>query len=554
MSYQVIARKYRPQGFEEVIGQDAVTQTLKNAIASNRVHHAYLFCGARGIGKTSLARIFAKALNCVKGPTATPCQICPICLEITGGSSLDVREIDGASNTSVEDVREIREQLKYLPASAKYKIYIIDEVHMLSNNAFNALLKTLEEPPPHVIFMFATTESHKIPATILSRCQRFDLRRIPNDQVFEKLKEICEAEKINPSEDALRLIVRESGGSLRDSQSLLDQAIALTDGNLNLDSISSMLGLSNSSDIYQITNAVLTQSTEKALLIVHSIYEKGHDLKQFVTQWLEQWKNLLLYRATQSIKVLESLTETEKTELIKISQKAEIAMLDTGFHLLCRGVEEISRTEFPKMILEVLIVRLSHLSEIKSLSEILNAMKSGSSFSTTAPESTMRRSDPRVVAHPIVNQNIQSDVESREKGNSIDLPLHSIQKTERETEANSSKNSKLDLFIQHLSNEKPQIGSLLTHLLNYSMESETILFQFEPETIWMELLLERKSQIEEIATQFFQKPMKLILQNAPISEVKELKNKKIDEKKSKLDPIVNSALEILNAQIKEVNE
>ncbi len=196
MSYQVLARKYRPQNFAEVVGQEHVTTTWKNAIVKNRLHHAYLLTGARGIGKTSLARIFAKSLNCEKGPTPEPCNQCSNCMAITKGNFLDVQEIDGASNTSVESVRELREQVKYMPAAGKYKIYIIDEVHMLSNAAFNALLKTLEEPPPHVVFIFATTEVHKIPVTILSRCQRFDLRRLSQAQIKEHLAKLCREEKI----------------------------------------------------------------------------------------------------------------------------------------------------------------------------------------------------------------------------------------------------------------------------------------------------------------------------------------------------------------------
>src|SRR3954464_14279876 len=226
MSYLVLARKYRPQRFSELIGQEHVARTLSNAIAQNRVHHAFLFTGARGVGKTSAARILAKALSCEKGPTAEPCGVCDICQEIAGGRSVDVIEIDAASNTKVEETKSVLEGVRYLPARARRKVYIIDEVHMLSAHSWNALLKTLEEPPPHVVFVFATTEVHKIPGTILSRCQRFDFKLISTARLTEHLSQILTAEKIAFEADGLRLVARQGAGSVRDALSLLDQVIA----------------------------------------------------------------------------------------------------------------------------------------------------------------------------------------------------------------------------------------------------------------------------------------------------------------------------------------
>jgi len=227
MSYLVLARKWRPQLFDDLVGQEHVSQTLKNAITADRVHHAFLFTGARGVGKTSAARIFAKALNCQEGPTTQPCGVCPSCVEITSSQGIDVLEIDGASNTGVDDIRELRENIRYLPSQSRYKIFIIDEVHMLSINAFNALLKTLEEPPEHAKFIFATTEPHKIPITILSRCQRFDLRRISVQDIVGRLRKGCEDEGITISEDALLAIARGAEGGLRDAESALDQILAI---------------------------------------------------------------------------------------------------------------------------------------------------------------------------------------------------------------------------------------------------------------------------------------------------------------------------------------
>ncbi|MFO1518812.1 MAG: DNA polymerase III subunit gamma/tau [bacterium] len=532
MSYQVLARKYRPQTFDEVVGQEAVVATLKNAIASNRLHHAYLFAGARGIGKTSLARIFAKAINCEKGPTAAPCNQCSLCKEITEGTSLDVHEIDGASNTSVEDVRELREGLKYLPAAARKKIYIIDEVHMLSGSAFNALLKTLEEPPPHVLFFFATTEVHKIPATILSRCQRFDLRRIPSEQLLAQLTKICEREKIKPDTDALLMIGREAEGSLRDAQSLLDQAIAYSGGNLNAALVSSMLGLVNTSHVHQITEAVLNGETQKALQTAQEIYEKGHDLKQFAIQWLTHWRHLFIYRTTGSDKALPDLTETERTEVRKKADQASVTVLDIGFHYLHRGVEEIARSEFPKILLDVLVVRLSNASELKGLQQILEQLQNPNALSAPTAPAAAARPNPSPVS------------EAKE---SVSRPSSPVQ-----SPAASPAGGSLKAFIQHVMSKRPQVGSLLGHVKASGRLDDVLLLQLEPGGIWFDMLKDRQAQLEEMAQEFFGKKMRVVIQDTPLPEGQGEVMEMAASKKGS-DPIVNSALNILNARIEEVN-
>lgn len=510
--YQVIARKYRPQNFESVVGQEAVVTTLKNAIRSHRLHHAYLFAGARGIGKTSLARIFAKAINCEKGPTVNPCNECSQCKEITQGISLDVQEIDGASNNSVDEVREIRERLKFLPVSAKNKIYIIDEVHMLSTAAFNALLKTLEEPPPHVIFMFATTEVHKIPATILSRCQRFDLRRIPSDLLLQKLRSICEEEKVQANANSLLLITRESGGSLRDAQSLLDQAIAFTNATLEFEALSSMLGLTNSQDVLNITEKILKNQTAQALELVQSIYDKGHDLKQFVIQWLTHWRNLLIFSSTHHEEFLKDLTEHEKASVKSQSVLGTTACFDLGFHILHRSTEEVTRSEFPKILIDVLTVRLSHLSEMEKMADLIEEIRGG--------KSVKQDSLPQAV------------VVSPQK-NKVDPSLLN--------------------FIQQISSKRPQLASLLNHLAASGLSENKIFLQFEKGGIWMELLLEKKDQLESMAQDFFGKKMQLLIQDAPLPEGSgiEIQKNKARENPT-VAPIVDTAIQILNAKIEEV--
>jgi DNA polymerase III subunit gamma/tau len=541
MSYQVLARKYRPQTFEDVVGQEAVVTTLKNAIASQRLHHAYLFAGARGIGKTSLARIFAKALNCEKGPTPTPCNQCSLCREITDGTSLDVQEIDGASNTSVDDVRELRERLKYLPAGARYKIFIIDEVHMLSGSAFNALLKTLEEPPPHVIFLFATTEIHKIPATILSRCQRFDLRRIPTERILAQLQAICEREKVKPDPDALLLIAREAEGSLRDAQSLLDQSIAYAAGDLNAERISSMLGLVNTGSIHRITDAVLRREASRALDVAQEIFEKGHDLKQFAIQWLNHWKNLLIYKATSSEQTLKDFTEAERVEAVRQSGLTDLTVLDVGFNLLQRGGEEIARSEFPKMILDVLVVRLAHASELADLGRILEDLKTGGAPTAKAPE-TSGRSSP--AAAPTATPAPPSDPKPSPAPSSA---------LGTETETPFSEDSVKE-FLKHVSSKRPQVGSLLSHVRAFSLSEKRVILNTDPGSLWMDLLSERKALLEEMAAEFFGRPLQVLIQEKTVTSNPQAGSARPAEGgKGDLDSVVDSALNILNAKLEEVN-
>ena len=298
MSYQVFARKYRPQVFEEVLGQDSVVRTLRNAIKSDRLAHAYLFVGPRGVGKTSTARIFAKALNCVKGPTATPCGECDACREIAAGNSLDVLEIDGASNNSVEQVRELRENVRFLPAHGKFRIYLIDEVHMLSTAAFNALLKTLEEPPAHVKFLFATTEAHKLPATIISRCQRFDLQPIRDDVAASHLLAIAKKEKVSLDPAAADVIARAAEGGMRDAESMLDQVVSFCGEKITEEEVLSIFGFASASQVTELAGHVLSGDAASALDLVAAQAEAGKDLGRLLADLVALWRDLLVSEVT----------------------------------------------------------------------------------------------------------------------------------------------------------------------------------------------------------------------------------------------------------------
>ncbi len=296
MSYLVLARKYRPQVFDELTGQSHITDLLQKSILSGRLAHAFLFCGPRGIGKTSCARILAKSLNCQKGPTLTPCGECSACREITAGNSFDVIEIDGASNRGIEEIRTLRENVKFAPAYGRFKIYIIDEVHMLTTEAFNALLKTLEEPPAHVKFIFATTEANKVPSTILSRCQRFDFKRIPVDTIMVALRILCQKEQLKADEAALYAIAKAAQGSMRDALSILDQLSALGGEGIDSKDVYSMLGIVESELLFGLTDALIAKDCPAALKIFNDIIERGKDIKQLGKDLTEHFRHLMIVK------------------------------------------------------------------------------------------------------------------------------------------------------------------------------------------------------------------------------------------------------------------
>jgi DNA polymerase-3 subunit gamma/tau len=323
VSYEVFARKYRPQTFDDLVGQAHVSRTLKNAVAQNRLAHAYLFVGPRGIGKTSTARILAKSLNCVQGPTITPCGVCDNCREIAGGNSLDVIEIDGASNRGIDDVRELRDNVRYAPAKSPFKIYIIDEVHMLTKEAFNALLKTLEEPPRHVKFIFATTEPDKVLATILSRCQRFDLRRIPANLIAQHLQFIAEKEKITLEPAAAHAIARGAEGGLRDAESMLDQLVAFCGNKISETDVLNVFGFTSEQTVIELTGRILSGETPQAIQLLHEQCDSGKDMMRLMAELIGYLRDLLVFKAKP-----DALSEDVDADVQK-SLAAQAALIGT---------------------------------------------------------------------------------------------------------------------------------------------------------------------------------------------------------------------------------
>ena len=375
MSYLVLARKYRPSTFADIVGQDHVVRTLRNAIALGRVHHAFLFTGARGVGKTTTARVLARALNCEKGPTAEPCGVCAACTEIVSGASPDVIEIDGASNNGVDNVRELRETARYMPSRGRFKLYIIDEVHMLTTGAFNALLKTLEEPPPHVKFIFATTEPQKIPVTILSRCQRFDFRRVSVQQLVEHVKKITASESVSLSPSALTTVVREAQGSVRDALSLLDQVLSFAGNQADDAQVAQALGLVERETIVALAEALLARDGSRLLELVAEVDARGHDLSDVAGLLVEHVRDLMVVKVTTE--PVEAVLERSPGEVVALRAQADKATRP-DLHRLFAGLvsvaEDVNRSAHPRVSLEMGLLRLLELEPAASLTDLLGRL------------------------------------------------------------------------------------------------------------------------------------------------------------------------------------
>ena len=393
MSYLVIARKWRPQSFADIAGQEHITRTLQNAIRAERIAHAFLFTGVRGVGKTTAARILAKALNCAKGPTPDPCNECTQCQEIVQGSSIDVLEIDGASNRGIDEIRQIIENVRYQPANCRFKIYIIDEVHQVTKDAFNALLKTLEEPPSSVKFILATTEPHRLPATILSRCQRYDFRRIKMREIVERLRAIARSEGLDITEGALVLLAREADGSMRDAQSLLEQVLALAEpsaikgkqGAVDDVLLQDILGLAERRILYEISAAVLAGNAHRCVELVAEVINQGRDVNRLARDLVEHFRNLLVARlvsagrsagaSKQSAAAqLLDLPDQEIADLTEQSRPISVETLLDYLDFMATGDEEIARSATPRFALESVLIRLAGLPNTVPVAELIERL------------------------------------------------------------------------------------------------------------------------------------------------------------------------------------
>lgn len=404
MSYLALARKYRPQTFSEVLSQEFITSTLQNAIKMGRVSHSYLFTGPRGVGKTSTARIFAKALNCLNPQENGPCGECENCLEITNGTSLDVMEIDGASNRGVEEIRSLREAVKFIPVKSRYKIIIVDEVHMLTEPAFNALLKTLEEPPEYIIFIFATTDQHKIPVTILSRCQRYEFKKISYDEMMSNLKDILNKEQISYEEDGLNYVIRNSDGCMRDALSLLDQVIAYSDGKITTENTAYLLGLSNSDLSRNIFSAVIKEEVSKLPSLVEEVSEKGIDYKYMTECLIEHTRNMLIYAVTG---VLDRKDITsEESEFYKSLMADDLEpRLYAVFQIFQKLLNDLKYSDFSRYMFEFGVIKAGRYSAILPLlsSNIDNTQENNKKAVTGSSSNVSYRDKDEVYEEEPVN-------------------------------------------------------------------------------------------------------------------------------------------------------
>ena len=383
--YTVLARRYRPGQFGELVGQEAVGRALTNALESGRVAHAYLFTGARGVGKTSTARILAKSLNCQHGTSSHPCGECENCKAIAAGEDVDVLEIDGASNRGIDEIREIRQNAQYKPTRSRFKIYIVDEVHMLTGQAFNALLKTLEEPPPHVKFIFATTEVHKIPITILSRCQRFDFLGISTNQIIQRLRELVQGEGQVVEDAALEQIARRAGGSMRDAQSLLDQLMAFGSGNLTGEHVYQLLGTAQDDRIVEVASAILSKDMKRALELVGVALDEGAQTGEFIDQLIQYWRDLMLVTYTGPENSSLTTPTRLRSTLVEQAKQVPIDSILAGLEILSAAKFKMRTGGHARMIIEATIVRLARLGDLLSLVQLTQYLASGAPAQPARP-------------------------------------------------------------------------------------------------------------------------------------------------------------------------
>ena len=422
--YVILARKYRPQNFDDLLGQDALVQTLTNAIKNNRLHHAYILTGIRGVGKTSTARIIAKALNCVGpdgngGPTVHPCGVCENCKAITAGRHIDVMELDAASRTGVDDIREILDGVRYKPTNARYKIYIIDEVHMLSKNAFNALLKTLEEPPSHVIFIFATTEIRKVPVTILSRCQRFDLQRLKIEELMKMYHKIIASEGLQADEEALQMLTKAADGSARDATSLLDQAVSLGMGNVKIDVVKNMIGLADRSQTFELFENLVSSHVDKVIELLQTQYKNGANPTTILQDLINVTHLVAKTRIIPSSVEESSVSEEEREFAKKMAVSVSIAVLSKIWQMLIKGVSEMQIAPVQIDALEMILIRIAYSAELPTPAEILADVKKNSNLGATAPHfengSSLSANISNPVSAAVLTQNTPQNAEGGSK-------------------------------------------------------------------------------------------------------------------------------------------
>ncbi|MDU3338261.1 DNA polymerase III subunit gamma/tau [Paraclostridium bifermentans] len=548
--HKALYRAYRPQTFKDVVGQEHIIRTLKNQIQNNNVGHAYLFCGTRGTGKTSTAKIFARALNCQNSVDEEPCNECEVCKDILSDNIMDVIEIDAASNNSVDDIREIRENVKYTPAKCKYKVYIIDEVHMLSQGAFNALLKTLEEPPSYVIFILATTEPHKIPATILSRCQRFDFKRVTVKDMSTRMKEICDDVNVVVDDRALNLIARNSQGALRDALSILDQCMSFSENDIEYKDVVDLLGTVNIEQLFEMAEYVIKEDTKKCLEILNEFVVWGKDIKNLIDDLIDHFRNLMVCKVSSDLDEIISLPEEIVEQLKAQASTIEVNDIIRILNILSTTQDAIKVSSNPRVLAEVSIMKLSQPmfdeskeSLLKRISNLEEVIKSGKininnnieKESKKETKETWEKNEVEAEEEVFYEEVKSEDVELIEKSwenilthikKDKNMPVYAILREAKEF--NVSANNLYIVFDDNfafaknkLSDEKTRnyIESVIREILNRSFSIKIIL-KSESKNIKLEIEKEQKDKGEEILKSVFPKEIIDIKQSINENEIK----------------------------------
>lgn len=545
--HKALYRAYRPQNFKDVVGQNHIIRTLKNQIQNNNVGHAYLFCGTRGTGKTSTAKIFARAVNCENSVDEEPCNECEVCKDILNDNIMDVIEIDAASNNSVDDIREIRENVKYTPAKCKYKVYIIDEVHMLSQGAFNALLKTLEEPPSYVIFILATTEPHKIPATILSRCQRFDFKRVTVKDMAIRMKEICDDVNIDVDERALNLIARNSQGALRDALSILDQCMSFSEGDIEYRDVVDLLGTVNIEQLFQMAEYVIKEDTKKCLEILNEFVIWGKDIKNLVDDLIDHFRNLMVCKVSKDLDEIISLPD-ETVELLKNqSSLIETNEIIRILNILSTTQDAIKSSTNPRVLAEVSIMKLSQPmfddskeALLKRISTLEETIRSGNikinnietkEYIEVGKEIVQEQPKEEVYYEEVKSEDVKLIEKSWENilmhiKKDKNMPVYAILREAREFNVNS--NNLYIMFDDNFafaknklsdSNTLEYVESIVRETINRSFSIKIIL-RSESKNIKLEIEKEEKDRGEEILEEVFPKEILDIKESIGENEIK----------------------------------
>jgi len=563
MSYIVFARKYRPQTFDDIVGQPHIITTLKNAISQNRTAHAYLFAGPRGVGKTTTARILAKAINCEKGSTVDPCNSCTSCKEITSGTGLDVLEIDGASNRGIDEIRNLRDNVKFSPSKGRFKVYIIDEVHMLTTEAFNALLKTLEEPPPHVKFIFATTQVHKVPPTILSRCQRFDFRRISAKDTFESLKKIVKSERLSVKDEALTMIAKYADGSMRDAQVVLDQIASFVQGEVGIEDVSKMLGVVDDEVLFGLSRAIAEKEPVGALKIIDRIVNEGKDIVQVVLGLIEHFRNLSIVKISDNLNSLIDADPEKIKDYEAESKRFTIEEMLYVIYTLSNTIDFIRKSSLSKIPFEAAILKLTKRDSIMRLTDIMDRING-----LGAGKETMGQLRAEIPVKEVRPNMVKDEASGKPK-----IPEEeAVSKNTEEPQKAPARSAALDEVlsswtgvISYIMAKKISIASYLQEGYPVNLEANTLTIGFPKEFQFHKEVLETPDNrllIEEAISKVLSVDLRVALilvepanvQNRnktgyfekDISE--DLSNKGESVKKD-IDPIVQSALEMFGGNI-----